>query len=85
MASEQNPFLTAPGTKHEPLPAALEQMQFSACDGFELFPWWLHGDPYPRTGHRVEEHTLVLSPVASVQMPSTTAPGTEQNLLPDAS
>ena len=60
-------------------------MQFSACDGFELFPWWLHGDPCSRTGRRAEERPLEPLPMALVQMPLPSAPGTEQELSPNAS
>ena len=57
-------------------------MRLWRCDSFELSPLRTHGDPCGGTGRPAEERTLGPLPVASAQMPSPTARGTEQEPSP---
>ena len=66
-------------------PVALKQKLLPAFVCFELSPQWSHGDPCGSTGCPEEKCPLEPSPVASAQMPSPTALGTEHEPLLTAS
>ena len=84
MKSEQMLSRAAPGTENKLSLEDLEHILFSVCDGCELLPWRLHGDPCGGKGGLAEERALEPSPVALAQNMSPTVLGTEKEPSPVA-
>ena len=65
VALDEMPSQAVPGIKHEASHTALEQILLPTCDGFELSPWRLYGNPYGSTECLIEKCPLEPSPVVS--------------------